>query len=196
MIVQIITVLAVMIGSVAAILGGASFFVSSTYAQSQTQTESIEEPVERDTVVEQRTAMSKAAITTHPGQVKHQILPVLPIREDGKIWSGTITFTASKPVELEILQKYNPYQQANQTHGEPFHNIAVLLNNTDVAFTILKDAVDTHLLINGTTISSGTFDFVGSALDLHQSEGEPFSATYTIDAVAKDLEPLNRSTTE
>jgi hypothetical protein len=193
--VQRVTTLAVMIGSVvAAALGGASFLVSSTYGQNQT--ESAREPVASDTVVEQRTAMSRAAVTTHPGQVKHQILPVLPIREDGKIWSGTITFTASKPVELEILQKYNPDQQVNATHGEPFHDIAVLLNNTDVAFTILKDDVDTHLLINGTTISSGTFDFAGSALDLHQSEGEPFTATYTVDAVAGDLEPLNRSATE
>jgi hypothetical protein len=194
--VQTVTTLAVMIGSVAAALGGASFLVSSTYGQNQTQTESAGEPVESDTVVDQRTAMSRAAVTTHPGQVKHQILQVLPIREDRKIWSGTITFTASKPVELGIPQKYNPDQQVNATHGEPFHDIAVLLNNTDVAFTILKDAVDTHLLINGITISSGTFDFAGSALDLFQSEGEQFTATYTIDAVAKDLEPLNRSATE
>jgi hypothetical protein len=192
--VQTVTTLAVMIGSVVAALRGASFLVSSTYGQNQT--ESAGEPVASDTVVEQRTATSRAAVTTHPGQVKHQILPVLPIREDGKIWSGTITFTASKPVELEILHKYNTDQQVNATHGEPFHDIAVLLNNTDVAFTILKDAVDTHLLINGTTISSGTFDFAASALDLHQSEGEPFTATYTIDAVARDLEPLNRSATE
>lgn len=193
---QTVTILAVMTGSVAAALGAASFLVSSTYGLNQTQTESAGEPVESDTVVEQRTAMSRAAGTTHPGQVKHQILQVLPIREDGKIWSGTITFTASKPIELEILQKYNPDQQVNATHGEHFHNIAALFNNTHVAFTILKNEVDTHRLINGTTISSGTFDFAGSALVLHQSEGEPFTATYTVDAVAKDLEPLNRSAIE
>lgn len=70
-------------------------------------------------IVEQRTAMSRAAVTTHPGQVKHQLLPVLPVREDGKVLSGTITFAASKPIEVEIVQKYSPDQQANATHGEP-----------------------------------------------------------------------------
>lgn len=181
------------IGSIAVALGGVSLFISSTYGQNQTQADSAGEG---DIIVEQRTAMSRTAVTIHPGQVKHQLLPVLPVREDGKVWSGTITFTASKPIEVEIVQKYSPDQQANATHGEPFHGIAVLLNNTDVAFTILKDAVDTHLLVNGTTISSGTFDFAGSALALHQSEGEPFTATYTVDAVAKDLVPLNRSASE
>jgi hypothetical protein len=28
----------------------------------------------------------------------HQIVIALPLRQDGKIWTGTATFTASKPI--------------------------------------------------------------------------------------------------
>ena len=192
------TTIIMIIGSIAVTLGSVSIFLSSTYGQNQTQSDSV---VEGDIVVDQKTEMSRAAVTTHPHEeIKHQILPILPIREDGKIWSGTITFTASKPVELEILQKYNPDQKPNATHGEPFHNLLAhphpFLDDIDVAFTLLKDLVDTHLVINGTTISSGTFDFAGTGLVLHQSDGVPFTATYTVDAVAKELVPVNRTVSE
>ena len=40
--------------------------------------------------------------------IPHQIVVDLPLREDGKIWTGMATFTASKPIEVEIVHKYNP----------------------------------------------------------------------------------------
>lgn len=36
----------------------------------------------------------------------HQIVVALPLREDGKIWTGTVTFTASKPREIEVCNQY------------------------------------------------------------------------------------------
>jgi hypothetical protein len=35
--------------------------------------------------------------------IPHQIVVDLPLREDGKIWTGMATFTASKPIEVEIV---------------------------------------------------------------------------------------------
>jgi hypothetical protein len=32
-----------------------------------------------------------------------------PIRHDGKIWTGTATFTANKPIEVGVEHKYNRY---------------------------------------------------------------------------------------
>ena len=33
----------------------------------------------------------------------------------------------------------------------------------------------------------GTFEFAGSALVFHKASGEPFTVTYTVDAVTKDV---------
>jgi hypothetical protein len=35
--------------------------------------------------------------------IPHQIVVALPLREDGKIWTRMATFTASKPIEVEIV---------------------------------------------------------------------------------------------
>ena len=51
----------------------------------------------------------------------HQIVLSLPLRQDGKIWTGTATFTASKPIEVEIVHRYNPSMSPDAKHGEPYH---------------------------------------------------------------------------
>jgi hypothetical protein len=72
----------------------------------------------------------------------------------------------------------------DEIHEEPYH--AVLPGNRSIAISHLRDLVDVPIEINGTGISSGTLDFVGSALVFHKTTGEPFSVTYSVDAVAKN----------
>jgi len=129
--------------------------------------------------------MSVPAPVRHPGQPSHEVVFALPLRNDGKIWSGTVTFTASKPIEVEVLHTYAPLKNPDSTHGEPYH--AVLPGNKSIAITHLRNLVDVPIEINGTGMSSGTLDFVGNALIFHKTSGEPFTVTYTIDAVAKEL---------
>jgi len=60
--------------------------------------------------VGQKTEMSNPAsptVTPH-GKVPHQIVFALPLRNDSKIWTGTVTFTSSKPIEIEVLHGYKP----------------------------------------------------------------------------------------
>jgi hypothetical protein len=109
----------------------------------------------------------------------------VPIREDGKIWSGRVSFTASKPIEAEIIHDYKPQQPIAEEHGEPYNFIAP--GNRSIAVTTLKDIIDVPIEINGTGLSTGTFEFDGSGLVFHKASGEPFTVTYTIDAVAKDV---------
>jgi hypothetical protein len=106
-----------------------------------------------------------------------------PLRDDGKIWSGKVTFTASKPIEAEVLHPYEPKGEIDTMHGEPYH--AVLPGNKSIAISQLRNLVDVPIEINGTGISSGTPEFVGSALVFHKTTGQPFTVTYSIDAVAK-----------
>lgn len=169
------------------------FFLSSTYGQNQTQTVLVEVPsAESEIVVEQKTELSRAAPHIRPFQATHQIMELLPVREDGKIWSETVTFTASKPVEVHFLQKYSPDYKPNATYGEPYNELLATENFTAFALTRIKDWHDTHLVINGSAISSGTYEFASSGVALHQNDGEPFAATYAVDAEAKDLASLNR----
>ena len=130
--------------------------------------------------IEQKTGMSQPAPVRHPGQPPHEVVFALPLRDDGKVWSGTVTFTASKPIEVEILHTYAPEQKPDSLHGEPYH--AVLPGNKSIAITHMRDIVDVPIEINGTGISSGSFNFVGNALVFHKTNGEPFTVTYTIDA--------------
>ena len=133
----------------------------------------------------QNTSMSVPATVTHHGQPLHQIVWALPLREDGKIWSGSVSFTASKPIEVEIIHDYKPQQPIDEKHGESYNFIAP--GNRSIAITTLKDIVDVPIEINGTGLSTGSFEFAGSALVFHKASGEPFTVTYTLDAVAKDV---------
>ena len=144
-----------------------------------------EEQEQEEVFIAQNTSMSAPAPVRHPGQPTHEVVFALPLRDDGKIWSGRVTFTASKPIEAEILHIYNPQQPIDKKHGEPYH--AVLPGNRSVAISHLRDLVDVPIEINGTGISSGSFEFEGSALVFHKTSGEPFTVTYTVNAVAREI---------
>src|SRR5918994_5476107 len=62
----------------------------------------------------QETAMSRAAPVAHTGNLPHAVVFALPIRDDGKIYTGQVTFTASKPIEVEVLHIYRPDQPPDE----------------------------------------------------------------------------------
>ncbi|HYG00588.1 MAG TPA: hypothetical protein VD815_10885 [Candidatus Saccharimonadales bacterium] len=137
----------------------------------------------------QNTSMSIPAPVRHPGQPTHEVVFALPLRNDGYIWTGTVTFTASKPIEVEVLHTYVPLEKPDSLHGEPYY--AVLPGNNSIAITHLRHLADVPIEINGTGISSGTLNFAGNALVFHKTTGEPFTVTYTIDAVKKKLSQVD-----
>jgi len=135
--------------------------------------------------VGQKTEMSNpvsATVTPH-GKLPHQIVFALPLRNDSKIWTGTVTFTASKPIEIEVLHLYEPQSTIDAEHGEPYH--ATLPNNMTVAISTMTMFTDTPVKVTDTPISTGSLQFTGSALVFHKTSGEPFTVTYTVDAIAR-----------
>src|SRR5919201_5264423 len=66
----------------------------------------------------QNTSMSVPApnAPVNKQSIPHQIVVALPLREDGKVWSGTVTFVASKPIEIEVEHKYNPKVTPDAKH--------------------------------------------------------------------------------
>jgi hypothetical protein len=84
-----------------------------------------------------------------------------------------------------VLHVYNPQENIDEKHGEPYQ--AVLPGNRSVAISHLRDIVDVPIEINGTAISSGSFEFEGNALVFHKTSGEPFTVTYTVNAVVREI---------
>ena len=112
------------------------------------------------------------------GNQGHQAAIALAPREDGKVWVGTVSWTASKPVEVVILHGYNSSVVANETFGTPLKAPA-LSGNGEVAISLIKTA-------SGTPINSGSMNFAGSALAFHTLSGDKFTVTFTADATAKE----------
>jgi hypothetical protein len=116
----------------------------------------------------------------------HQIVIALPLRPDGKIWTGTATFTASKPIEIEVIHRYNPKVLPDTKHGEPYH-AKWIDGATPIALSTMTMFSNTPVSITNSPISTGSFVFTGSVLLFHKTDGQPFTVTYTIDATAKSL---------
>jgi hypothetical protein len=130
---------------------------------------------EDDTFTAQTTAVSKAG--TLPIHQSHQTVKVLPARDDGKVWVGTISWASSKPVELELWHSYNSSIGADTEHGQP---VTAPYDNGTIAFTLLKTN-------SGTPLPSGSTNFAGDSLSFHTLDGSKFTVAYTVDAVTKKL---------
>ena len=103
-----------------------------------------------------------------PGHEAHQIVIALPPRDDGKMYSGQVTYSASKAVEVVVLNPFNATATDKQ-HGQPLN---APFGNGSVAISVMDQ-------FNG-QYNAGSTTFTGAALALHNIKGEPFSVTYAI----------------
>jgi hypothetical protein len=149
-------------------------------AQNQTgATPEITSMTGTNTMTVQKTATS--TVDTLPGHQMHQAVVVLPQRTDGKIWVGTLSWSASKPVEVRLLQNYDASVQPDQAHGKP----------VTAPFAQGESAISLLLQTNGAgtvpSYNAGSMDFAASQVAFHTLGGVPFTVTYTVDAEAKSL---------
>jgi len=111
-----------------------------------------------------------------PSHESHQVVIAAPLRDDGKIYSGIVSFTASQPVEAVILHKYNLVPNSSV--------IAELLNTSvddgKFAASVMKQFTESPF-------NAGSFVFAGNALAFHNLEGKPFIVTYTVDGDVSSL---------
>ena len=132
----------------------------------------------------QETKMSSVAPVAHTGNLPHAVVFALPLRDDGMIYTGRVTFTASKPIEVEVLHVYSPDQVPDAEHGVP---PTAVLNGTTITYSHLTGVVDNNYGLGDVPTASGTFEFAGSGLVFHKRSSEPFTVTYTIDAAVRPL---------
>ena len=114
-----------------------------------------------------------------PGHETHQAAVVLPKRDDGKIWVGTITWSASKPVEFRILQDYNSSIAVDEAHGKP---VTAPFGGGEAAISLILPQQAATI----PSFNAGSMNFAGSQAAFHTLGGGKFTVTYTIDAMAKD----------
>ena len=127
----------------------------------------------------QKTAIS--TVDTLSGHEEHQAVVVLPQRTDGKIWIGTLSWSASKPVEVRLLQNYDASVKPDEAHGKP----------VTAPFAQGESAISLLLQTNGAgtvpSYNAGSMNFAASQVAFHTLGGIPFTVTYTVDAEAKSL---------
>ncbi len=121
------------------------------------------------------------------GHESHQVVVILPPRDDQAIYSGVISFIASKPVEVVTLHDYT---LGNVSLPDKFG--AVMTAPTpwrqggEVATAMM--ALDYP---KNTPTFSANVPFAGNALGLHTSNGDNFVATYTVVAQVLKASTMN-----
>ena len=96
------------------------------------------------------------------GHDSHQLSLILSPSE-GTIYDGSLTFTASEPVQIVVLHEINE----NDAKGQPIWTIDG------------KKIYGLSLIDKGT--KSDSFEFTGAALALHTANSQEFTATVSVD---------------
>jgi plastocyanin len=144
---------------------------------------------EVDTVVRQGTVTSTQ--NPIPGREEMQMATILPFRQDGTLYSGVLTYTATAPVEVVILNM----QTLNETER------AILNATVDGELgTLFMSQLDEQTSLSssyivpsyaGSPVSSASIPFVGNAVWLHTIDGTPFSATFAVNALVLPFQIQN-----
>jgi hypothetical protein len=111
-----------------------------------------------------------------PGHEAHQSAVILRLRNDNSLYDGTLTFTASKPVEVQILHR--SVNSTTPTIPAEFGTLNVLPLPGNAGTVTISNIIPEYP--EGSFVA--TVPFSGNAISLHNIEGEPFVASYSVAA--------------
>jgi hypothetical protein len=129
-----------------------------------------------------------------PGHEAHQSITILRLKEGNPVYEGTLSFTASKPVEVQILQRN--MTQSNFITGTTIPTIPPEFGTMTILplpggnGQVISSLVLPTYPADATSFSA-SIPFVGNGLALHNVQGDPFVATYTV--VAEQLGQAQRA---
>jgi hypothetical protein len=162
---------------------------TSTAAQNQTSTAApskksaagtIAEPPANKNFVWQGTVSSSPG--SLPGHENEQVTTILAPRKEGAVYSGILTYQASRPVHVVVWNEVNAGNKS--AIPEQFGNQDLIkVGNKFFALTEI-----------GGTARSGSVPFTGNAVELVKTgDGDnPFTATYSVNALATKPKIVNR----
>jgi plastocyanin len=169
-------------------------FDNSLIANAQSPQGITSQPVtqqqEEETIIRQGTVTSSQDPLL--GHEEHQMATILPFRPDGTIYEGILTYTATEPVEVVILdiQILNETEQQILNATEDDSEFGTLItsqldNQTSLAISYITPEY------GDTPAPSASIPFAGNAVWLHTLSGEPFAATYAVSAQVLNSEIRN-----
>jgi plastocyanin len=124
-------------------------------------------------IVQQGTVASGPPM--EPGDPTH-IAQILQPRPDGSVYTGTVTFTASKKVDVFVLHPFGKSNSSliNSTYREPA-SFSIGPNQRIAPSLLIPD-------YRNSFIPSASIPFSGNALGFITFNNEPFIVTYTLKA--------------
>ena len=111
-----------------------------------------------------------------PGHETHQSAVILRLRADNSLYDGTLTFTASKPVEVQVLHR--ALNSTVPTIPTEFGAINVLPLPGNAGSVTISNIIPEY----GEGGFVASIPFSGNAISLHNIDGDPFVASYSVAA--------------
>jgi hypothetical protein len=140
-------------------------------------------------IVEQGTVTSSPVPI--PGLEEQQRATILPLRQDGSIYTGVLTFTATEAVDVVILnmQTLNETERAilNATEDGELGTLTTAPLNNETSL-VINSITPTY---GGTGSPSASIPFAGNAVWLHDADGTPFAASYAVSAQVLPAQTMN-----
>ena len=126
-----------------------------------------------------------------PGHEAHQSVTILRLKGDNTVYDGTLSFIASKPVEVQII-----YRNTTSASDSQPPQIAKQFGTMNIVpLPGEQGSVVSSLVLpqfaEGATSFAASLPFAGNGLALHNLEGDEFVATYTV--VADQVGPAERA---
>jgi hypothetical protein len=144
----------------------------------------------QERIVRQGTVTSEPVLL--PGFEGQQRATILPLRQDGSVYTGVLTYTATEPVNFVVLntQTLNETERTILNATDDDGGFGTLLtspldNETSLAITIITPTY------GDTPVPSASIPFTGNALWLHTLEDTPFVANYAVSAQVVPAESQN-----
>ncbi len=113
-----------------------------------------------------------------PGHEKEQVGIILPPRKDGGVYSGILTFHASKPVRVVVWNVANP------------GNTTAIPDQFGKEDVVKAGNMKVVLAEIGSRERAGSTPFTGNAIELVDGNSE-FTATYSVNALATKAKMVN-----
>ena len=154
-------------------------------AATQTPTAATQEPPVNQNFVRQGTVASGTSVLPSVEEGDENVAFILPPRNDGSVYSGVLTYTASKPVGVLVLHNYDPQNSTAIPEDYGTELTAELPDGSgNVAMTLFQPPYTGG-------VNAASVPFTGNGLALHTLDEGPFTATYTVNAFATQPEDAN-----
>jgi len=191
-----VVIIALMMGAAACIIVFNNLLIANAQPEQLTTNQTLTQQEEEKVAIRQGIVTS--SLDPLPGHEEQQMATVLPFRQDGSTYSGVLTYTATEPVEVAILNMgtFNETEQVTldvTPEDSEFGTLLIQLDNqTNIAISYITPPY------GDSPAPSASIPFVGNALWLHTSDGTPFAASYTVSAevLPSDIKNNINSTTE